>query len=159
MEAPAALPAWWPPLADLIARRHPVAERTEDWMRLEWTTDAGVQTVQAKCLVVQGRGRVFFTADLCRGDQCSPTEALELGSRLLIGGVILYNGILSIRHVFSEDRPGSTAIMDPARQTHVERLLDETILSLRDDALRIRQLLYARQADRSKAAAKDFDQY
>jgi len=101
------------------------------------------QTIQVNCLKIHGLYRVILSADLCNADLVSARDALELASKLLLGGLVLQRGILSIRHVYTEDR-------------FKESQVHEAITSLHNSASAMREKLVRRKDEMSNLVHKDF---
>ncbi len=100
------LPPEWGELLDAVAASFPVRERHGPYLVLEWpaTSVADAQTVQVQCIRLYGLVRVILVADICTSDRASAAEALALGARLILGGVIVRRGFVAIRHLFTEQR-------------------------------------------------------
>ncbi len=141
----APLPLRWSALLDGIAARYHVAQRRADWLCLSWPSTTGdwEQTVQVTCRSVHGQWRVFLTADICYADGASEADALDLASKLLVGSLVIQNGVLALRCILTEG--GFT----PPQ-------LDETIMRLQTNAVRFRERLLQRKA---AAGRKLFDAF
>ena len=106
-------------------------KRTASWLCLAWP-EAPDQTIQVSCVPARGRMRVVLVADLCRADRVSERDTLELATHLLIGGVAIQRGVLTLRCVLTE---GHFTMPD----------LDQTIMALRQTAPLFRTCLLDRK--------------
>jgi len=122
----------WRDFLDEVARRYPLKTRAAAWLCLAWP-DAPDETIQVSCTPARGRMRVVLTADMCRADRVSEHDALELATRLLIGGVVIQRGVLALRCVLTD---GHFSMLD----------LDQTITALRQTAPLFRTHLLDRKA-------------
>ncbi len=130
MATPATPADRWVALLDDIATRYPLRERTAERVCLHWpaVADREAQGVQVEYLFKQNLSRVAVTADICAVERASPSEALALAAKLILGAVIARDGFVSLRHVFSEGRM-------------VDSDVHEGILFLRDTAIEFRKQL------------------
>jgi hypothetical protein len=122
-------------LLEQLAARFPTRQRSDDWLCLAWRAGDEEQTVQVKGLVLDGELRLLITADVCHTRLIAPEDALALGAWLVVGGVSVRDGILSVRHQL--------------RAVHV--VADEpdaTIIMLRDEAMWLRRVLQQRMRER-----------
>lgn len=118
-----------------LAACFPTRQRSDDWLSLGWATGDDEQTVRVNCVHVDGEPRILVTADVCHTRLIAPEDALALGAWLLVGGVSVRDGILSVRHQL--------------RAVHV--VADEpdaTIVMLRDEAIWLRHALRQRMRER-----------
>ncbi len=118
-------------LLDELAGRYPVVGRTGGWICLGWPQANPEQTVQVTCATKDGAGYALLTADLMPADAISERDALELAAKLLVGNLIIQKGILTIRYVLADGFSNEE--------------LDEAILTVRNNAVRLRTRLLDRQ--------------
>ncbi len=111
-----------------------VIEHSADLLRLGWPVNQPTQVVEARLVVAHGQAWMLLTAPLCPADGASARRAIELGARLLIGGVILQERQLCIRAVLAQPLPS------------IEQLA-QIIAVVRDNAIVLRdQMLQAPEA-------------
>jgi hypothetical protein len=118
-----------------LAARFPLRRRSDDWLCLGWPAGDDEQTVQVECLYLDGELRVLITADVCQTRLIAPEDALALGAWLVVGGVSVRDGILSVRHHL---RAVDAFADEP----------DATIIMLRDEAVWLRRVLRQRIRER-----------
>jgi hypothetical protein len=94
------LPADWQKFLDKVARSQPLVKRTDDTIWLHWVDLK--QALIISCVPIQGLMRVIILADVCGADQVALRSALELADRVLVGSLVIHDGRLMLRHLFTE---------------------------------------------------------
>jgi hypothetical protein len=117
----------WGQLVEHVKKQHPVVDERGDWLLIAWAD----QTLQLLRAGTRRDPKLVAVADLWPAALTVAADALELVGRCAVGGLVVRDGILSLREIASLRYLSDGAV-------------DELIDRMRDEAEAFRRLLSTR---------------